>query len=163
MVFICLHITLKQNHSCAICQEDKEEYARVYSTLDYCLFNSVISWFILNRELDVCSFIFADTLLEYWPLQVVHSSSLYYWWPWITIISFTSQMQYILQRDFPFKWGWHHQRKKKKLVKSYLELLVLTFTIFLVNSIFCLSKLSRAAAILVIAHFRHRIKLQCIL
>lgn len=163
MVFICLHFTLKQNHSCAICQEDKEEHAYVYSALDYCLFNSMNSWLILNRELDICSFIFADTLLEYWPLQVVHSSSLCCWWPWITFISFTSQMQCVLQRDFPFKWGWHHQRKKKKIVKSYLKLVVLTFTLSLVSSIFCVSKLFRATAILQITHFRQSIKLQCIL
>lgn len=152
MVFICLHVTLKQNHSCAVCQEDKEEYAHVYSALDYCLFNSMNSWLILNRELDVCSFIFADTLLEYWPLQVVHSSffillvTLNYFY----FIYFSNAM--CSAERFPFQMRLTPPKKEEIIVKSYLKLVVLTLTLSLISSIFCLSKLFRATAILVITH-----------
>lgn len=91
--------------------------------LDYHYSTHIVSSFSQTETLTIC-YIFSDTLLECWPLQVVHSSSSC-WWLWIASVTLKRKQNESYGEIFPFHWGWQHQGTKEKLVKTSLEQLVL--------------------------------------
>lgn len=97
------------------CDEPVQEFCLFSSTSTFCYQSKIISvLFVRRTEKNTCMcidaldyhysthvvwcsssienltfcLIFTDMLLEYWPLQVVHLSSLDCWWPWITSVAF---------------------------------------------------------------------------